>query len=110
MNAPFGQTGTATPLIRRAASPLPTFPKMKFESLTVSICSGFGYTTFIRTGPRTRATGGSFTFAIGSGAGTSGGTGAGGVAGRTGAVAQDALTNTRQQAKTLITEAFIVRM
>src|ERR1700737_4374152 len=104
MNAPFGQTGTGTLLMRRAASPLPTLPKMKFESLTVSICSGFGYTTLIWTVPRTAGTGGSFACATGSGAGTrggTGGTGAGGVAGRAGAVAQDALSNTRQQAKTL---------
>jgi hypothetical protein len=83
---------------------------MKFESRTVSICSGFGYTTLIWTGPRTAGTGGSFAFPAGTGAGTSGGTGTGGAAGRPGAVAQDAPTKTKQQAKTLITEAFIVRM
>jgi hypothetical protein len=110
MNAPFGQTGTGTPFIRRAASPLPTLPKIKFESRTVSSCSGFGYTTLIWTGPRTAGTGGSFGCSGGNGAGTSGGTGAGGGAGRPGAVAQDALKNTKQQAETLITEAFIVRM
>gem|GEM_PF-6275897 len=113
MNAPFGQTGTGTPLMRRAASPLPTLPKMKFESRTVRSCSGFGYTTLIWTGPRTSGTGGSFGFPGGSAAGTRGGTtaaGAGGRAGRPGAVAQDAPTNTRQQAGTLIIEAFIVRM
>ncbi|MEA2763414.1 MAG: hypothetical protein QOD47_2698 [Gemmatimonadaceae bacterium] len=110
MNAPFGQTGTGTPFIRKAASPVPTLPKIKLESLAVSSCSGFGYTTFIWTGPRTAGTGGSFAFAVGSGAGTSGGAGSGGIAGRAGAVAQDAATITRQQAKTLMTEAFIVRI
>jgi hypothetical protein len=37
MKAPFGHTGTGTPLMLNAASPLPTLPKMKFESRTVSI-------------------------------------------------------------------------
>jgi hypothetical protein len=32
MNDPLGQTGVRTPLIVNAASPLPTDPKMKFES------------------------------------------------------------------------------
>jgi len=32
MNDPFGHTGDETPLIVSAASPLPTLPKMKFES------------------------------------------------------------------------------
>ena len=43
----FGYTGTATPLMFNIASPVPRLPKMKFESLTVSICSGFGYVTLI---------------------------------------------------------------
>jgi hypothetical protein len=47
MNEPLGQTGTGIPLISNAASPVPTLPKMKFESRAVSICSGFGYTTLI---------------------------------------------------------------
>jgi hypothetical protein len=33
MKAPFGHTGAGTPLIDTAASPLPTDPKTKFESL-----------------------------------------------------------------------------
>jgi hypothetical protein len=32
MKLPLGTTGTLTPLIVRAALPLPTVPKMKFES------------------------------------------------------------------------------
>jgi hypothetical protein len=32
MNAPLGHTGEGVPLIVKAASPLPTLPKMKFES------------------------------------------------------------------------------
>ena len=47
MKAPFGQTGTANPLIRSAASPVPTLPNMKFESRTVRSCSGLGYVTLI---------------------------------------------------------------
>jgi hypothetical protein len=31
---PFGATGTGTPLIVSVARPLPTEPKMKFESRT----------------------------------------------------------------------------
>src|ERR1700682_1933565 len=97
MNAPFGQTGTATPLIRSAASPVPTLPKMKFESRTVRSCSGFGYTTLITTGPRTAGTGGRFGLTGGIGAGTRGTavTGGGEGAGRPGAVAQAAPTNAR---------------
>ena len=110
MNAPFGQTGTATPLIWRAASPVPTLPKMKFESRAVSIWSGFGYVTLIRSGPRTSGTGGSLGLAGGSGAGTRGGTTTG--AGAEGPVdgRQDAPARARQQAKTLIVEAFITRI
>src|SRR5437868_14574870 len=83
---------------------------MKFESRTVSSCSGFGYVTLIWSGPRTSGTGGSLGFAAGSGAGTRGGTitgfGAEGpVAGR-----QDAPASATQQAKTLIVEAFMLRI
>jgi hypothetical protein len=112
MNAPFGQTGTATPLMRSAASPVPTVPKMKLESRTVRSCSGFGYVTVICSGPRTSGTGGSFGFGEGITAGMSGTGGAGagvGAAGRRGA-AQDALAIAMQQEKTLMVEAFISRM
>src|SRR5450759_4462727 len=103
MNAPLGQTGTATPLMRSAASPVPTVPKMKFESRTVRSCSGLGYATLICSGPRTSGTGGSFGLAGGTGAGTSGGkvTGAGAAADGPGAGAQDALATATQQAKPL---------
>ncbi len=82
---------------------------MKFESRTVSICSGLGYFTLICTGPRTSGTAGSFGFGAGRGAGTRGGvTGAG----ADGPVAglQDAPASTTQQVNTLIFEAFISTM
>src|SRR5690349_11629208 len=93
--------------MRRAASPVPTVPNMKFESRTVSIWSGFGYVTAICSGPRTSGTGGSFGLGAGSGAGTSGGTGTG--VGAEGAAAgrQDAATITTQHANSLIVEALI---
>jgi hypothetical protein len=90
-----------------AASPVPTLPNMKFESRTVSSWSGLGYTTVICSGPRTSGTGGSFGFAGGRGAGT---TGKAIGAGTDGPVAglQDAATVAAQQAKTLNVEGFIV--
>ena len=58
-----------------AASPVPTLPKMKFESRVVSNWSGFGYTTLICTGPLTSGTGGSLVpVGGGTGTGVSGGT------------------------------------
>src|SRR2546423_13222895 len=108
MNAPFGQTGTATPLIRSAASPDPTLPKMKFESRTVRSCSGLGYTTLIWSGPRTSGTGGSLGFGGGTGAGTSGGIATGGGADGHATGLQGASASVMQQVRTLKVEAFLV--
>jgi hypothetical protein len=41
MNEPFGFTSTGRPFIRSVADPLPTEPKMKFES-RVAICDPAG--------------------------------------------------------------------
>src|SRR4029077_16997681 len=103
MNAPFGQTGTATPLIRSAALPVPPLPNMKFESRTVSSCSGLGYVTLICSGPRTSGTGGGFGLErVGIGAGKRGGQETGAGAGTDGPVAgaHDAAAITTQQVKT----------
>ena len=109
MNAPLGHTGTETPLMLSAASPVPTLPNMKFESRTVSSCSGLGYITVICSGPRTSGTGGSFGFAGGSGAGTAGKMIGAGTGGRVARV-QDAATMAAQQVKTRYAERFIVRI
>src|SRR3954468_16994062 len=110
MKEPFGQTGTATPLMFRAASPLPTFPKMKFESRTVSSWSAFGYTTLIWIAPRTSGTGGSLGWAGGTAAGVSGGvgTGMGPVTGALGAERHDPANSATQQQKPEYFNAFIV--
>src|SRR2546423_9865622 len=101
MNAPLGQTGTETPLMRRAPSPLPMLPKMKFESRTVRSWSGFGYLTVICNGPRTAGTGGNLGFGAGMDAGMRGvgGTGVGSDRGIPGA--QAAAVNVRHTAKSL---------
>jgi hypothetical protein len=57
--APFGATSTAAPLMRSSASPVPTLPNTKLESREVSAASSAGYTTSMRSGPRTLGTGGS---------------------------------------------------
>src|SRR6185436_1880963 len=93
--------------MRRAASPVPTFPKMKFESRTVSIWSGFGYVTLILSGPRTSGTGGSLGLLAGSGAGTSGGTGSGVGADGPAAGRHPAPAIAAQITNTLIVNAFI---
>src|SRR4030081_1030328 len=112
MNAPFGQTGTATPLMRSAAPPVPTLPNMKFESRTVRSCSGLGYVTLIRSGPCASGTGGSFGGEGGGmGAGMRGGTMRGTGAGADGPVPglHDAPAIATQQVKTLSAEAFIFK-
>src|SRR5688572_21990550 len=43
----------------RVASPVPTEPRRKLESLALTTASGGGYTTRIWSGPRTRGTAGS---------------------------------------------------
>jgi hypothetical protein len=42
MKAPFGWTWTGVPLISSEARPLPTEPKMKFESLDPMVAPGAG--------------------------------------------------------------------
>src|SRR5688500_8780307 len=102
MNAPFGHTGTETPLISNPASPLPTDPKMKLESRDAMSCPDLGYVILISTEPRTSGTGGSLALAGGSGA-----LGIAGIAG-TGAGRGDgvqAAMSSAQQAKPLIFQA-----
>ena len=51
MNVPLGATGTFAPLIVSDARPLPTEPKMKFESRTAIDWFGAGKTVLGASGP-----------------------------------------------------------
>lgn len=93
------------PLIRSPASPLPTDPKMKFESRAAISCPDLGYVTLISIGPRTSGTAGSFAFGGGSGAG--GITGIAGAGAGRGAVGLQDAISTRQQVKPFILQEVI---
>ncbi len=59
MNVPFGATGTLAPLMVSVARPLPTVPKMKFESRTEIVWFAVGYAVEIASGPSTSGIAGS---------------------------------------------------
>src|SRR5688500_6516947 len=107
MNAPFGQTGTGTTLICSPASPLPTEPKMKFESRDAMRWPDLGIVMLISIGPRTSGTGGSFALAGGSGA--RGITGIAGDGAERGDAGLHDANSSKQQKRALNLQAVILR-